>query len=97
MEEDEFEWDDSKAADNMKKHGVEFGDASFVFDDQTAVFTFDHTTEDGEDRHKVTGLVSGRVLSVIFTERFERIRIIAYPYYIGEKATKHEERDYYNL
>ena len=92
METDEFEWDDDKATSNLKKHNIGFGAASFVFDDQNAVFTFDHTTDDGEERHKITGLVDGVVISVIFTERGERIRIIS-----ARKATRHEERDYHNI
>ncbi|MCP4934600.1 MAG: BrnT family toxin [bacterium] len=80
------------AIGKAKKHNIVFGAASFVFDYQNAVFTFDHTTDDGKERHKITGLVDGVVISVIFTERFERIRIIS-----ARKATRHEERDYHNI
>ncbi len=29
----EFEWDDRKAAENLRKHGVSFGEAGTVFGD----------------------------------------------------------------
>jgi hypothetical protein len=45
-----FSWDDQKAAQNFKKHGVSFEDASTVFFDENAreFFDPDHSTdEDG--------------------------------------------------
>ncbi|RUR84692.1 hypothetical protein PCC6912_15870 [Chlorogloeopsis fritschii PCC 6912] len=33
----EFEWDQSKAAANLKKHGVSFEEAKTVFDNPLAV------------------------------------------------------------
>ena len=38
----------------------------------------------------ITGMVNGQLLTVVYTERGERTRIIS-----ARKATKHEQRDYY--
>jgi hypothetical protein len=39
----EFEWDQSKAASNLKKHGVSFEEAKTVFDNTLAVIFDDET------------------------------------------------------
>jgi uncharacterized DUF497 family protein len=89
MLEDEFAWDDDKAAANLRKHGVAFADACRVFDDSFAVHRFDFPDE-GEQRMVVTGMVNGVLLTVVYAERCERTRLIS-----ARKATKHEQLDYY--
>ncbi len=37
MADDEFEWDDAKAADNLRKHGIAFDQARSAFADPFAV------------------------------------------------------------
>jgi hypothetical protein len=37
MQDESFEWDDSKARVNFDKHGVTFGEAATVFSDPLAV------------------------------------------------------------
>jgi uncharacterized DUF497 family protein len=36
MRDDDFEWDDAKAASNLDKHGISFIVAQRVFDDDNA-------------------------------------------------------------
>lgn len=90
MDADEFEWDAAKAERNLVKHGVSFEAARCVFDDVFAFERFDFDSEPGEIRHVVTGIVNDVILTVVYTERGERIRIIS-----ARKATKHEQREYY--
>ncbi len=90
MIDDEFEWDDEKAASNLKKHGVSFEDARLVFEDAFAILDLDESEDYGEDRLIVTGMANSRILIVVHTERGERIRIIS-----ARKATKREQHDYY--
>ena len=72
----DFEWDEAKAAVNLRKHGVDFADAVGVFDDSHALSMPDSTTE--EQRFVATGTdFLGRVLVVIHTYRGERVRIIS--------------------
>lgn len=90
MTDDQFEWDDAKAQSNLTKHGIGFEVACRVFED---VFAFDHLdpeSEPGEIRYVITGMVNGVLLTVVYTERDDRIRIIS-----ARKATKHEQQEYY--
>ena len=90
MADDEFEWDEAKAARNLKKHHVSFEDARLVFADAYAVERLDERANYGEDRMVVIGRAKGRLLTVVYTERDERIRIIS-----ARKAGKQEIDDYH--
>ncbi|MBR4642713.1 MAG: BrnT family toxin [Selenomonadaceae bacterium] len=83
------EWDDNKAEINYKKHGIRFKFAARVFLDENRIDYYDELHSDYEDRIKVIGLVD-EVLSVIYTERGEKYRLISARY-----ATKEEEDEYY--
>ncbi len=87
---EEFEWDAAKATANLRKHGVAFGDAQLVFNDAYAVHSFDVDAGYGEQRMIATGMVNGVLLTVVYTEREERTRLIS-----ARKATKHEQLEYY--
>ena len=87
---DEFEWDAAKAAINLRKHCVAFGDAQLVFNDAFAIHSFAIDDGHGEQRMIATGMVHGILLTIVYTERGERTRLIS-----ARKATKHEQLDYY--
>jgi uncharacterized protein len=87
------EWDDTKAASNARKHGVQFEDAMLVFDDPHALVEQDRF-ESGEPRWRTLGLPGGIVLLLVaHTVRDERgdeiIRIIP-----ARKATRKERKRY---
>ncbi|HME00531.1 MAG TPA: BrnT family toxin [Terriglobia bacterium] len=90
MVEDEFEWDAGKSESNLVKHGVSFEAARCVFDDAFACERCDLDSMPGEIRYVMTGRVNDIILTVVYTERGDRIRIIS-----ARKATTHEQRDYY--
>jgi uncharacterized DUF497 family protein len=90
MDENQFEWDGTKADNNLEKHAVSFEAARYVFDDVFAFELCDPESEPGEVRYVITGMVKGVILTVVYTERGERIRIIS-----ARKATKHEQAEYY--
>ncbi len=85
-----FEWDDDKAAINVKKHKIAFEDAVYVFQDDNRIEFFDAEHSDNEDRYVVIGMV-GTVLFVVFTERKDVIRIIS-----ARKANATERSYYYD-
>lgn len=85
----EFEWNEDKGAANAIKHGVSFADASKVFNDVFAVHAVDRSMDYGEERFIAIGLVGGIVLTVVYLERHDKIRIIS-----ARKATRHEQRAY---
>ena len=89
MDEDEFEWDAAKAESNLA-HGVSFEAVSGVFSDAFASERCDFASEPGEIGYVITGMVNEVILTVVYTERGERIRIIS-----ARKATKYEQTEYY--
>lgn len=85
-----FEWDEAKAAVNLGKHGVDFGEAISIFGDPRSLTILDDTHSDMEDRFIDIGLSAyGRLLVVVYTERGERIRIIS-----SRLATPNEQSAY---
>ena len=85
-----FEWDESKSAKNLRKHGVPFEEASTVFGDPRSLTIYDEEHSAQEDRYIDIGLsTSGRVLIVVYTERDQSIHIIS-----CRKATLSEQRQY---
>ncbi len=87
-----FEWDESKAASNLKKHKVSFDEASTVFSDPlAAIFDDEEHSSPQEQRELIIGTsVKKRLLVTSFTERrSEVVRIIS-----SRPATKHEQADY---
>lgn len=87
-----FEWDPSKAAINIRKHGVSLEEARSVFADERARLIDDPDHSENEDRFILLGLSSSlRVLVVAHCYRLEDnvIRIIS-----ARKATREEQRYY---
>jgi uncharacterized protein len=85
----DYQWDRSKAGENLKKHGVDFADAVGVFEDAMALTIEDPVTSE-EPRWLTLGTdFGGRLLVVVYTYRGEAVRVIS-----ARKATK-KEREYY--
>ena len=87
-----FSWDDRKAADNLRKHGVSFEEAATVFMDENAKLLHDPDHSSDEDRFILLGLSSViRLLVVCHAYRGDdqEIRIIS-----SRKANKQETKQY---
>jgi uncharacterized DUF497 family protein len=85
-----FEWDDNKAARNLRDHRVSFEQAALACRDHFAVEWIDTSEDYGEDRFALLGLYEREVLFVVYTERGDNIRIIS-----ARRAEKHEHDRYY--
>jgi uncharacterized DUF497 family protein len=88
----DFEWDDAKAASNLRKHGVAFEDAAHVFLDGRRVDVVDDRKDYGEIRWLTLGWAGPVLLVVAYTLRGAdggTIRIIS-----ARKANA-SERAYY--
>ena len=72
-----FVWNEDKAAENERKHGVKFEEAATVFDDPLLVLA--DASRNNEQRDKVIGFsIAGRLLTVVHIEiDGESIRIIS--------------------
>jgi len=64
MRDDEFEWDDGKAAANLASHGVSFDTARLAFNDPNAVGRADTRENYGEERCILLGMANDRLLHV---------------------------------
>lgn len=84
-----FEWDDEKNKSNILKHGFDFADAWEIFEAPLLV-GLDDREDYGEDRWIGVGLLRGRIIVVVFTERdADTIRLISL-----RKASRHERTKY---
>jgi uncharacterized protein len=84
-----FEWDDRKAASNLKKHNISFEQARCAFDDQSVLMIDDEASSHDEDRYLAIGRFDGRLLAVSYTLRGNRTRIIS-----ARQANTREQHDY---
>ncbi|MCL2122492.1 MAG: BrnT family toxin [Desulfovibrionaceae bacterium] len=88
----QFDWDENKAAANVKKHGVSFEEAQTAFDDYNALLIPDPDHCDQEDRFVLLGFSAALRMLVVchcYREKDEIIRIIS-----ARKATKKESKTY---
>jgi len=88
----QFEWDETKNKQNIKKHGFDLADAAELFTGSAPfLVNLDICQDHGEDRWKGIGMLQGVVVVVtIFTERDEdNIRLISL-----RKANSREKKSY---
>ena len=84
-----FAWDEAKRKSNLEKHGLDFKDAHLVYENQ------DNCTYEagfkGERRlmDLATAVIHGRLLTLIYTERGDDVRVISF------RAASREEREQY--
>jgi uncharacterized protein len=85
----QFTWSERKRTTNLKDHGLDFLDASRVFEGATYTFE-DARFSYGEQRFETLGLLAGIPVSIVHTESEDEIRIISF-----RKATKREASIYF--
>ena len=89
----DFEWDDEKAAANIRNHGVTFEEAADAFSDPYARLAPDAAHSGEEERFFLIGMdFRARVLTVCHCERRggTRIRIIS-----ARESTRTEAAQYW--
>ncbi|HOW87351.1 MAG TPA: BrnT family toxin [Candidatus Omnitrophota bacterium] len=74
-QESRFVWDFEKERLNILKHGIDFHKAIEVFKDPNRKIFIDESHSTAEQRFFCIGKVEGRILTVRFTYRNEKIRI----------------------
>jgi len=87
-----FEWDESKATSNLKKHQISFDEAKTVFFDEFGIQFYDEDHSSNEDRFLMLGMSSSARLPIVcHCERSHGaiIRIIS-----ARQATKRESAHY---
>ena len=89
-----FEWNVEKEVINIKKHGIDFEQAAYVFSDPFALNKYDNMHSEEEDRWILLGKSLNEVILVVvhtFKDEndIEFVRIIS-----ARKATKKEKQAY---
>ena len=86
-----FEWDENKNQVNIRKHGIDFRDAAYIFSDPFALNIPDDEHSETEERWILLGKsLNERVLLVVHTFLYDdRVRIIS-----ARKATTTETTTY---
>ena len=89
-----FDWDPRKARRNLRKHGIDFDEASTVFADTLSLTIPDPDPSEDEERWVTMGLSNRqRLLVVVHTEEEETIRIISARTADRLERRKYEEGD----
>ncbi len=83
-----YEWDEEKAAANLKKHGIAFALAE-DFDWENAEIIPDGRREYGEQRFLAYGMIGKRLHVMVYTPRKGAIRIVGL-----RRANERERRQY---
>lgn len=86
-----FIWDGKKERENREKHGVDFSLAAKAFKDPERGIYTDERHSEREPRFFCIGKVEGKILTVRFTYRDGKIRIIGAGFW--RKGAKYYEKD----
>jgi len=88
-----FEWNEDKNRINRKKHNISFEEAQYAFSDTKRIIAKDLEHSESEERYYCFGRIGENIVTVRFTYRNNKIRIIGAGYWrkgklIYEKANK---------
>jgi uncharacterized protein len=88
----EFEWDFAKSSINIEKHGLSFEIASEIFStDPEPLIFIDVRYDYGEIRKVAIGSLNETVITVVYTERVGRLRLIS-----ARRSSREERKLYYD-
>ncbi len=83
----QFEWDEAKNFENIRKHEIDFADVTTMFDGKMLI-ELDDRFDYGEDRWFGIGFLGSGIAVVVWTERHKNVfRIIS-----ARRANRHEQR-----
>jgi uncharacterized protein len=83
----QFEWDEAKNLENIRKHKIDFADISEMFE-SSMLIERDDRFDYGEDRWLGTGFLGNGMAVVVWAERNDDvIRVIS-----ARRANRHERQ-----
>ena len=83
-----FSWDEDKAAENLRRHGIDFRDAIGIWERPTMRRASSYPDE---LRYLESGILDGVVITVVWTPRDGGRRIIS-----ARRARDYETEDYHD-
>ena len=93
METPHFEWNDQKDTDNRLKHGVAFHEAQYAFADPHRIIVEDLEHGKDEERFFCIGKIKNEIMTVRFTVRDGKIRIIGAGYWRKGRKIYEQENE----
>ena len=88
----DFSWDEGKNRENLRKHGINFEEATTSFSDENARLKHDPDHSQDEDRFILLGFSAKLrliVVSHVYRQDGQQIRIVS-----ARKATRNERKQY---
>jgi len=86
-----FEWDETKNKVNQKKHKISFEEAQYAFSDSNRIIAKDSEHSESEERFYCFGKIAENIVTVRFTYRNNKIRIIGAGYWRKGKQIYEKE------
>ncbi len=84
-----FVWDEAKRKSNLVKHGLDFKDAHLVYENPDKCTYEAGYRDERRLMDLATAVVRGRLLTLIYTDRGNDVRIISF------RPASREEREQY--
>lgn len=86
-----YVWDEAKRVSNLKKHGLDFRDAFLVYENPDKC-TYDASRNDEYRLMDVAlAVVRGRLLTLVYTENRDQIRVISFRHASRTERKQYEE------
>lgn len=86
-----YVWDEAKRKANLKKHGLDFKDAHLVYENPDKC-TYEASRDDEYRLMDIAlAFVKGRLLTLVYTERGEDVRVISFRNASREERKRYEE------
>jgi hypothetical protein len=86
-----YVWHEAKRKSNLKKHGLDFRDAYLIYENPDKC-TYDASREDEYRLMDVAiAVVKGRLLTLVYTESGDEVRVISLRNSSREERKRYEE------
>jgi uncharacterized protein len=86
-----YVWDEAKRKSNLKKHGIDFRDAYLVYENPDKC-TYDASRHEEYRLMDVAmAVIKGRLLTLVYTESEEVVRVISFRNASREERKRYEE------
>ncbi len=84
-----YVWDEAKRKSNLRKHGLDFADAYLVYENRDKC-TYEASRGDEYRLMDIAlAVIKGRLLTLVYTERGDDVRVISF-----RNASREERRQY---